>query len=294
MDTPQTPQVRVPGETPESTQPEPNTIATATATANHNSTEVEMGGTQDTNQAEPEPAQQDATLPDVQAEPEPPAPAKKNSGFNFLDFLTSPIVEIIVGQGDDETVMTAHQSLLMEAPLLAELIEKFEVSGPRRITLSEENVDAFSCFLQFQYTRDYTVVQTETPGETAEDKSGDELLRHARIYTLAEKLGMPMLQRIAHGKIHKVKSSPNAELSYARYVYTHTPTADTTIRKPVATYWANQAHVLRQEVGDDFKKLCIEVPEFSFDVLNIILDRKLKNGSVDEVKGSARKRRRDI
>lgn len=138
------------------------------------------------------------------------------------------------------------------------------------------------------------MVQTETPGETAEDKSGEELLRHARIYTLAEKLGLPTLQRIAHGKIHKVQSSPNAELSYARYVYTHTPTADTTIRKPVATYWANQAHVLRQEVGDDFRKLCIEVPEFSFDVLNIILDRKLKNGLVDEVKGSARKRRRDI
>lgn len=84
MDTPQTPQVRVPGE-PESTQPEPNATATATATANHNSTEIEMGGTQDTNQAEPEPAQQDAILPDVQAELEPPAPAKKNSGFNFLE-----------------------------------------------------------------------------------------------------------------------------------------------------------------------------------------------------------------
>ncbi|KAJ5617483.1 hypothetical protein N7537_002597 [Penicillium hordei] len=209
-------------------------------------------------------------------------------------FLTSPIVEIIVGQGDNETVMTAHQSLLMEAPLLAELVEKFEASGPRRINLPEENVDAFSCFLQFQYTRDYNVVQTGTPGETAEDKGGDELLHHARIYTLAEKLGLPTLQRIAHGKIHKVQSSPNAELSYARYVYTHTPTADTTIRKPVATYWANQSHVLRQRVGDDFKKLCIEVPEFSFDVLTIILDRKLKNGSVDEVKGSARKRRRDI
>ncbi|KAJ5617484.1 hypothetical protein N7537_002598 [Penicillium hordei] len=81
MDTPQTPQVQVLGETPESTQPEPN----ATATANHNSTEVEMGGTQDTNQAEPEPAQQDATLPDAQAEPEPHALAKKNSGFNFLE-----------------------------------------------------------------------------------------------------------------------------------------------------------------------------------------------------------------
>ncbi|CAG7952675.1 unnamed protein product [Penicillium nalgiovense] len=287
MDLPQTPQVRVP-ET-ESTQ-EPN--ATATNVTNHNSTEVEMGGTQDTTQ--PEELAQDYTLPDVQAELELPAPAKKNAGFNFLDFLTSPIVEIIVGKGDDETVMTAHQSLLMEAPLLAEFVNNLEASGPRRITLPEEDVDAFGCFLQFQYTRDYTVIRTETPGETAADKSGDELLRHARIYTLAEKLGLPNLQRIAHAKIHKVQSSPGAELSYARYVYTHTPAADTTIRKPVATYWANQSHVLRQEVGDDFKKLCIEVPEFSFDVLTIILDRKLKNGSVDEIKGSARKRRRDI
>ncbi|KAJ6180299.1 hypothetical protein N7519_010760 [Penicillium mononematosum] len=272
MDLPQTPQVWVP-------KTESNQEANAT---NHNSTEVEMGGTQDTSQPE-EPAQ-DSTLPDVQAELELPAPAKKNAGFNFLDFLTSPIVEIIVGKGDDETVMTAHQSLLMEAPLLAEFVSNFEASGPRRITLPEEDVDAFSCFLQFQYTRDYTVIRTETPGETADDKSGDELLRHARIYTLAEKLGLPNLQRIAHAKIHKVQSSPNAELSYARYVYTHTPAADTTIRKPVANYWANQSHVLRQEVGDDFKKLCIEVPEFSFDVLTIILDRKLKNGSVDEIK----------
>lgn len=78
MDLPQTPQVRVP-ET-ESTQ-EPN--ATATNVTNHNSTEVEMGGTQDTTQPE-EPAQ-DYTLPDVQAELELPAPAKKNAGFNFLE-----------------------------------------------------------------------------------------------------------------------------------------------------------------------------------------------------------------
>ncbi|KAG0156546.1 hypothetical protein PDIDSM_3727 [Penicillium digitatum] len=281
MDTPQTPQVRVPGETPESTQ-KPN----ATATANHNS-EVEMGGTQGTSQPDPEPAQEDSILPDVQAELEA-APTKKISGFNFLDFLTSPIVEIIVGKGDDETVMTAHQSLLMEAPLLAEFVTKFEAAGPRRIGLPEEDVDAFSCFLQFQYTRDYTVVQTETPGEIADDKSGDELLRHARVYTLAEKLGLPRSSALPMPRFI------SAELSYARYVYTHTPAADTIIRKPVATYWANQSHVLRQEVGDDFKRLCIEVPEFSFDVLTIILDRKLKNGSGDESKGSARKRRRDI
>ncbi|KAJ5503091.1 hypothetical protein N7463_005965 [Penicillium fimorum] len=75
----QTPQVRVPNNPPEITQPEPNPIATA----NHNSTEAEMGGTQDTNQPEPEAAQEDATLPGGQVG-ETPAP-KKNAGFNFLE-----------------------------------------------------------------------------------------------------------------------------------------------------------------------------------------------------------------
>ncbi|KAJ5788102.1 hypothetical protein N7457_003092 [Penicillium paradoxum] len=285
MEAPQPPQVHVPGET-ESTQE-----ANVTAILNPNSTEVEMGGTDLTTGQEPV---QDATLPDTQTELESPVPAKKNAGFNFLDFLTSPIVEIVIGQGGEETVLTAHQTLLVESPFLAELVAKFEVSGPRRIKLQEENVDAFGCFLQFQYTRDYTVTPSETPGRTTADQSGDQLLSHARIYTLAEKLGMPVLKSLAHGKIHKVKSSPQAELSYARYVYTHTPATDRTIRKPVANYWANQSHLLRHEVGDDFKKLCLEVPEFSFDVLTIILDRKEKNGLTDDIRGSARKRRRDI
>lgn len=46
-----------------------------------------------------------------------------------LSFLTSPIVEIIVGEGENETVMTAHQYLLIEAPLLAEFVNKFEGAG---------------------------------------------------------------------------------------------------------------------------------------------------------------------
>jgi hypothetical protein len=121
------------------------------------------------------------------------------------------------------------------------------------------------------------------------------MLRHARIYTLAEKLGLPNLKSLAHGKIHKIKGSPGAELAYARFVYTHTPAEDTAIRRPVAAHWANQSHVLRHEVGDDFKKLCIEVPQFAFDVLTIILDRKEKSNAADDFKGSARKRsRREI
>jgi hypothetical protein len=142
--------------------------------------------------------------------------------------------------------------------------------------------------------RDYTVPQPESSIDPAVDDGSENLLRHARIYTLAEKLGLPALKSLAHSKIHKVKSSPYAEHLYARYVYTNTPTSDTTIRKPVASYWASHSHTLRHEVGENFKKLCVEVPEFSFDVLSIILDRKEKQIPSDEIKGSARKRRRDL
>lgn len=45
-------------------------------------------------------------------------------------FLTSPIVEIVVGRGDDETVLTAHQTLLLESPFLTEFVNKFESLGP--------------------------------------------------------------------------------------------------------------------------------------------------------------------
>lgn len=117
----------------------------------------------------------------------------------------------------------------------------------------------------------------------------------ARIYTLAEKLGLPALKSRAHTKIHQVNGTPSAELAYARYVYTHTPADDTTIRKPVASYWASQSHVLRHEVAEEWKKLCFEVPEFSYDVLTIVLDRKEKQSQPEadsNVRGSARKRLR--
>ncbi|KAJ6103248.1 hypothetical protein N7486_005675 [Penicillium sp. IBT 16267x] len=254
-----------------------------------NPTEVDMDGTQQTTTGI-EVASEDITLPDAQAE----SPKKKNTDLRFLDFLTSPIVEIIVGQGENETVLTAHQSLLLESPLLSGFVSKFQTSGPRRIPLPTENVEAFGCFLQFQYTRDYTVTQTETTGpsnETSADDSG--LLSHARIYKLADDLGLPTLMTLAHKKIHKLNCTPGGELAYARYVYTHAKRDDATIRRPIASYWASRGHILRHDLEDQFKKLCIEVPEFAFDVLTIVMDRNEKSTEVDSnIRGSARKRLR--
>ncbi|KAJ6134313.1 hypothetical protein N7523_000635 [Penicillium sp. IBT 18751x] len=202
------------------------------------------------------------------------------------------MVEIVVGQ----TVLKAHQNLIMESPYLAAFVKIFDASGPRRIELPDENVEALGCFLQFQYTRDYTVPQTETLSE-GRDPSGQQLLQHARIYTLAEKFGLPALKSLAHTKIHRVNGTPSGELAYARYVYTHTLKNDTTIRRPIASFWASRSHDLRHEVEEEWKNLCFEVPEFAFDVLTMVLDRKEKEKTdQSEVessgRGSARKRLR--
>ncbi|KAJ5630557.1 uncharacterized protein N7484_010657 [Penicillium longicatenatum] len=254
-----------------------------------NLTEVDMGGTQETVIEVIEVAE-DITPPDAQAQPE--LHKRKNTDPGFLDILTSPMVDIIVGQGENKTTLKAHQTLLLESPFMNEFISKFETAGPRRILLPTENVETFGCFLQFQYTRDYTVTQSECPS-TKTDDSGEQLLRHARIYTLAEKLGLPHLKSLAHKNIHKVRSTPGGELAYARYVYTHTQPDDTPIRKPVASYWATRGHILRHDLEDQFKKLCVEVPDFAFDVLTVVMDRNEKSSETgSSVRDSARKRRR--
>jgi hypothetical protein len=47
----------------------------------------------------------------------------------LLSYLKSPIVELIVGSGDAQTVLSAHQALLVKAPYFAERSEKFKPKG---------------------------------------------------------------------------------------------------------------------------------------------------------------------
>lgn len=162
--------------------------------------------------------------------------------------------------------------------------------------------------LEYLYTGEYFPHKLATRGVLQADPSipemdttGDQLLKHARVYTLAEKLGMPALRTLALSKIHLVNSTAVAELAYARYVYSHTDRQDTTIRKPVASFWGQRSHVLRHETEGSFRGMCLEFPEFAFDVLSFVLDaeekreerkRKSTAGDGDAVAGSGSTRKR--
>ena len=231
-------------------------------------------------------------------------------------YLKSPIIELVVGEGEEQAVLSAHQALLTLSPFLSSAIAESSVCSPylacpfpltfsvlkqnRRVQLPYDDLDAVSSFLEYLYTGEYFPHKTASgtlqpdPTQPAIDESGAQLLKHAKVYTLAEKLGVSALKTLSHSKIHLITSTAIAEIAYARYVYTNTSRSDLTIRKPVASFWGQRSHVLRHETEGSFKAMCLEYPEFAFDVLSFVLDveeKREKRREGEEVGRSARKRR---
>lgn len=194
-------------------------------------------------------------------------------------YLKSPIVELVIGKAEQLSILSAHQDLLTQSPFFEQKCADFAATGPRRIELVDEDVDAMGSFLEYLYKGEYF---PKRMGETLEkdpslpeiDEAGEQLLRHAKVYNLAEKFFMPALKSLAHSKIHRTTSTALGEIQYARYVYQNSSRDDVTIRKPIITFWATRSHVLRHEAEEEFRAMCIEYPQFGFDVLSMVLDQK--------------------
>lgn len=56
---------------------------------------------------------------------EEPAPARPS----FISYLTSPVVTLIVGTGETETILTAHQALLSLSPFFKDACAQFSDDG---------------------------------------------------------------------------------------------------------------------------------------------------------------------
>lgn len=59
---------------------------------------------------------------DTVVEPEP-------ARVPFIDYLTSPVVTLIVGTGEHETFLTAHQALLVHSPYFKAQCDAFTDDG---------------------------------------------------------------------------------------------------------------------------------------------------------------------
>ena len=218
-------------------------------------------------------------------------------------YLRSPIVELVIGSGAEATTLSAHQGLLVASPYLANACEQFsEGTSPRRIDLPNDDLEAASSVLEYLYKADYFPNLTGNnqleydPTVPQPDNEGVALLRHARVYTLGQRFGLQALSQLAHKKIHLTQSTAKGEIAYARFVYKETSPDDESIRRPVAAFWATRSHVLRHEAEQEFKRMCLEFPQFGFDVLSLVLDMQEKRSQRQEAQSSGgasgRKRQR--
>ncbi|KAI9796630.1 MAG: hypothetical protein M1833_006070 [Piccolia ochrophora] len=202
----------------------------------------------------------------------------------FIDYLKSPIVKLSVGGGSGTTELTAHKALLEQSPHFKALFEDgIGDSENLAYDFPNDDVEAMGCFLEWLYTGDYFPRRIRggkelehDPSLAAIDDTGEQILKHAKLYTLADKLAVEELKHLAHSKIHRVESTAKGEIAYARYVYSKTPSDDWTLKKPIVAFWAQKSHILRHEAEADFKSMCLEFPQFGFDVLSLVLDAKEK------------------
>ncbi|KAF2469650.1 uncharacterized protein BDR25DRAFT_46787 [Lindgomyces ingoldianus] len=225
----------------------------------------------------------------------------------FADLAKSPIVEVMVGTGDECTTYSAHEAVLIKAPEFARQCANL---GPGVIAMPDADVNAMGSIIEYLYTGEYFPKKTSTardatlekdPRTPLPDDQGLGLLVHARIYTLADRLEIPELKSLAHSKIHRTASTAKGELAYARFIYKESNPEDAVIRKPVAAFWATRSYSLRHDAEPEFKAMCLEFPQFSYDVLQLVLDQQEKSRHKSDdgphrgpaiVPGSSRKRAR--
>ena len=166
------------------------------------------------------------------------------------------MITILVGSPPSETALAAHLMLLQASPWLSEVCADYSADTPaseRVVRLPDDDLSAVGAFLEYLYTKEYAPrlisgpsgkpedLVLENVGDVDVDDRGDNLLKHARVYTLAGKLRMPELKHLAHSKIHRINSTAKGELRYAKFVYENTTRDDDALRKPIASFWAHRS-----------------------------------------------------
>ncbi|KAL8949173.1 MAG: hypothetical protein Q9222_004705, partial [Ikaeria aurantiellina] len=114
--------------------------------------------------------------------------------ITFVDYLKSPMIELLIGNGASQTLLTAHKALLTKSPFFS---TKLSTPDSKHIELLDDDLEAMSCFLEYLYTGEYFPHKLPSgnlesdPTQPKIDDTGSQLLKHAKVYTLAEKLEMP-------------------------------------------------------------------------------------------------------
>jgi hypothetical protein len=171
--------------------------------------------------------------------------------------LTSAIITVVVGK--DQRLFAAHEDVLLHSPFLGAMCrdQSCEPSSSRRIVLTDEEPEVFSCILEYLYKGDYYPrllhdkrhgtwllegqQVTDSPklggrGASIEPTIyhsgvGDVVLRDTAVYCSADRYGLDDLKRLS---LRKQGLQSGIEvgtiLRSARYAYENTPDTDSRLR----------------------------------------------------------------
>lgn len=87
--------------------------------------DVEMGDGESVAREGTATAADGSELPFAEDGPEDPAPPR----VSFVNYLATPIVTLLLGSGESETILMAHQGLLVRSPFFAEAVGEFADDG---------------------------------------------------------------------------------------------------------------------------------------------------------------------
>ncbi|KAF2435463.1 hypothetical protein EJ08DRAFT_338682 [Tothia fuscella] len=163
--------------------------------------------------------------------------------------LTSAIVTLCIGR--EQRLFAAHEDVLSHSPYLGSLCRNQFFESSKRIDLPDDEPEIFSCVLEYLYKGDYyprLEFDKRRQSWQLEDGTNPErhgtvestvyvngvgvvVLKDTVIYCIAEKYGMPELQRLALRK-QGLQSGIQCStiLTSARYAYAHTPDNDSKLR----------------------------------------------------------------
>jgi len=174
-----------------------------------------------------------------------------------LPHLTSAIVTLVVGR--EQRLFAAHEDVLCRSPFFQQACrEQFFEANAKRIYLTDEEPETFSCVLEYLYKGDYTprLLQDkrghawylESIGDPLSPQKnggrgpgtastmyhsgvGDYILRDTAVYCAGERFGLEELKRLALRK-QGLQSGiqVNVILRSMRYCYENTPDNDSRLR----------------------------------------------------------------
>ena len=193
--------------------------------------------------------------------------------------------------GPDKTEFQAHEAVLRRSPFFSSAFDSSfngpsSPHSPRIVELPEEDPDIFAAVLQFLYQDDFFPRLLRHPASQkpeleyrdpdAANRVGP-MMKLARIYFAADRIGLQGLMRLAARKVRKLMPvSAKSYLMFARFVYENTSDTDDILRPYAISYVNEYLLYFVEDEEDVLKEAVLEGGAFAWDLMQELIKHRKK------------------